>query len=593
MQNSESNQDLLKQFEPVALDQLNDSLQKQVTACQRVFSELNRLIKSITLYGEAHQSSLNFRSRFFEVMSEALTECGSLTIEVQMYALVISDQVIYEDARIEGNFIYRFYSDGIRTLTFKPGISPEEVDELLKLFLLDWSNPALFEDDSVTLMWSKGFEFIEYTVAVRYDEDTQEADAHLFNFTDELNRLSDLCATSPHGITLPLSRPELPESEQKRLEQLSRMSQRELLEKLISFTHETQSDQAQISGTDRFVQLSDQLAQLFAQTTQISELERLLRQVLFVATAKQRSQCMDLWAVPVFIRNLMTPLRSVEHPEALSSLACLHVIGELAVPHIARSLGEVSDSHIETLLQLIKPHIELHPVELFRVVRSSDYLHVKRLLPTLYSASDDQFCLKLFETGWAHEDQGVRYESLLGLPERLFAAPQLIRRLLDGLHDSYSKIRTLSCFRLSKLKDQGSRDALKSHLNQENKGQDVIEVRKLYAALAMMGESPLFFIELLNKKSSAFSFSKLSGQGSIENHGALIGLAITGVNPQHASHLDEIRASLAKESKRKINGVLAEPARWGEAYLEVAANQRDQMVYELFFRNQLTPPKRR
>ena len=107
MQDSEQKNDLLKNFEPVALESLTDSLQRQIQSAREIFNEFSRLIKSITLYGAEHQSSLNFRSRFFEVMTQALSYGDAITVEVQTYALVISDQVIYENDKIDGNFIYR------------------------------------------------------------------------------------------------------------------------------------------------------------------------------------------------------------------------------------------------------------------------------------------------------------------------------------------------------------------------------------------------------------------------------------------------------------------------------------------------------
>ena len=586
MQDSESKNDLLKHFEPVALESLNDSLQRQIQAAREVFNELSRLIKSITLYGAEHQSSLNFRSRFFEVMTQGLSRGDPITVEVQTYALMIADQVIYEDDKIDGNFIYRFYNDGIRSLTFKPGIKAEEVDQLLDIFFLDWSSPTLFEDDAVTIMWSKSFDHIDYTVATRYDEDTQEADAYLFNFTDELNRLRDHCSAAFEGIDLPPVQGTFAQDYKERIAQLERVSQRELLEKLISLAHETDTNRDLQGGLDRFVQLLDQLAQLFIQDSEMSSLERLMRQAFFVAHARQREQMIERWAVPIFVQQLMMPLHAADHPEALSSLSCLNLLGTTATPHIARALGEVMEGYVETLTQMITPHIEDHQIELCRVVRSVDFLHNKRLLPTLFSSDHDGFCLMVFETGWSHEDQGVRYESLLGLPPRLYETPRLIKALIEGLSDSYSKTRTLCGYRISKLRDAGSIQALKRYLDHDARPREAVELRKLYAALAMMGGSTDFFVERLEKRGAKLSLSALSARVRDEQHSALIGLALSSDGGTH-------KALIERKAGRKLGGALVEPARWGLMYLEASANQRDQMVYELFFRGQLSVPKER
>ena len=469
MQNNEQGNDLLKEFEPIQLELLDDHTRQLVNAAKSIFNELARLIKSITLYGAKHQSSLNFRTRFFEVITQALAKGDDITVEVQTYAFVLADQIIYEDPKVDGNFIYKFYTDGLRSLTFKRGISSQEVDKLLNIFLLDWSNPALFEDDSVTMIWSQRFENIKYSVADGYNEDTQEADTYYFNFTDELNRLIDYCHTSNDFVILPSTKLKWTVEEQDRVEKLIQVSKRELLEKLISLSHETQSQWAQVGGVDRFVQLSEQLAQLFAQNGEISELERMMRQAFYIASEKQCTQLLENWTVPIFMQNLFKPLQGQDDPSSLSALACIQLLGSSATPYIAKGMGEAAEHHLDTLSQMMLPHIDQHPIELCRVVKTATYLHNKKLIPLLYTSQNDDLCIKVFQTSWSHEDQGVRYEGLLNLPERLYDLPLLSEALIQGLSDPYSKIRTLACFRLSKLKDESSRVALKDKLEKEAK----------------------------------------------------------------------------------------------------------------------------
>ena len=587
MSDKEQTNDLLKEFEPLSLELLDDHIQQLIHSAKSVFNELARLIKSITLYGADHQSSLNFRARFFEVMTEALARGDDLVIEVQTYALVIADQIIYEDPKVDGNFIYRFYTDGIRELRFKRGIRSEEVDGLLNIFLLDWSVPSLFEDDAVTMIWAQNFEHIQYSVATQYNEDTQEADEYSFNFTEELNRLSDYCHTAqsyarPASVKLSLST-----ERTKHLEHLKSMNKRELLEKLISLSHETQSQRLQVAGQDRFVQLLDKLAQLFAQEAEVSDLERLMRQAMFVATPKQLEKLIECWAVPVFMQQVMSPLKSSDHPQALSALACVQLLGTAATSHIARALGEVAEVHLDALNQMIVPYLDQHPIELCRVVRTADFLHNKRLIPLLYSSSSDELCLQVFQTGWKHQDQGVRYEVLLSLPERLYGSSLLVKALIEGLKDTYSKIRTLSSYRLSKLKDAGSISALKQHLETDTKGLVMVDLRKLFAALALMGESSQYFVDSWSQYSGGLSLSKFSSKGRDEGHCILIAIALS-------VEANQYRAILEKASSRKLGGAsFAEASQWGITYLDSNESTQDQMIYELFFRNQLSLPKGR
>ena len=132
----------------------------------------------------------------------------------------------------------------------------------------------------------------------------------------------------------------------------------------------------------------------------------MIRQGFFVADDRQREQLIERWAVPIFMQQVISPLKS--RSSFGPALACIQLIGSPATPYVAKALGETAESHIEALSQMICAHQEEHPVELCRVVKTSDYLHNKKLLPLIYSSSDDTLCLKVFKTGWSHEDQGFR-----------------------------------------------------------------------------------------------------------------------------------------------------------------------------------------
>ena len=160
------------------------------------------------------------------------------------------------------------------------------------------------------MLWSQRFEHISYEVATRYDEDTQEAEDHLFNFTDELNRLSDYCRTATDYIELPPAQAKLSQEHLDDLANLEKISKRELLEKLISLTHETQSGRERSAGADRFVQLLEQLAQLFSSNGEIGELERMIRQGFFIADERQKEQLIERWAVPIFMQRILSTLES-------------------------------------------------------------------------------------------------------------------------------------------------------------------------------------------------------------------------------------------------------------------------------------------
>jgi hypothetical protein len=585
MTEKEQNRDLLKAFEPVALDKLDDTTKKLVNSAKGIFVELSRLIKSMTLYGAEHQISIKFKSHFCEIVTQALTKGYDITLEVEAHAFVIADQIVFENPNVKDNFIYRFYKDGIRSLTFQRGVTNTEVEKLLKVFLLDWSDPLLFEDDPVTIMWEQKFRHIKYEVAVQYIEDIQETDKYLFSYTNELNRLSDYSITSKDSVKLTPLVLNISDEQDAQIKRFRQLSKRELIEKLIALSHETQSNQDKKVGFDRFVRLLKQLAQHFTQMGEIGELERLIFQAFLLSSNLQRSQLVNSWAVPVSVRSIMKPLRVSDDPLAPSSLSCLRLVGSIATPQIALYLGETAECYLDTLTKMISPYLKDHPIELSRVVKNASFVHNKRLIPILYESKDDALCLKTFQTGWIHHDQGVRYEVLLTLPERLYTKLELRRVFIKGLSDPFSKIRTLSIFRLSKVCDEYSRNALKEHIDEKSKSFEIVDLRKLYAALALMKEPSEFFITKWVKHNRVLKLSSIGSKGKEEGHSLLIGLALSQQSKEQESFLQQVIG------KRFGATLLNEAATWGLAYLQAKTKEQEQMVYELFFRNLLTLPK--
>ena len=78
---SENKKEMLRYFEAAELDTLSPEIQERIQLAQSLFVELGRLMKSITLYGANHQSSLNFRTRFFESLSDCLARFSPFEVE--------------------------------------------------------------------------------------------------------------------------------------------------------------------------------------------------------------------------------------------------------------------------------------------------------------------------------------------------------------------------------------------------------------------------------------------------------------------------------------------------------------------------------
>lgn len=580
---SQDQPDLLKQFEAPSLESLDGGVQQQVNLAKELFTELGRLMKSITLYGAQHQSTLNFRERFFATMTSALASQRKLTVDVLTYALTISEQVVYEDPKIDGNFIYRFYTDGVRQLSFEHGITAREVDQFLDLCLLDWSAPQLFEDDAVTMLWATRFEHISCRVAPRYDEGTEEAEEGLFSLTDGLDRLQEILDSSPHAPAPPPFVFSLEQADQAKLASSAMLNERELLEKLITVAQVAYRGQGR-AGVGRSLELIDQIAQIFAQRGDISALERFMRQALNVLSREKseaRVALLKRWCVPLFVQRVLAPLEEASSEHTLSSVACLQLLGAEVVPHVTLGLNMISEAHMSSLGKLLKPHLSRYAVDVCRSIKTGGLTQATRLVSLAYESGDLALSQRVFETAWTHEDRGVRDEALRALPEALNGTPVVNDALFSGLSDPSSKVRSYAFASLAQQRDERSVARLAQSLDSElTERLEPIELCKLYAAAGMAGVPRDLFVSRLSKKLSVL-------KGRHPSAAVLVGLACSvGRQPEQRA---ETVTLLEKEASRLMASAAdKEAARWGLAYLEGAERARAQLSSSLFFRGLLS-----
>lgn len=73
------------------------------------------------------------------------------------------DQVVYQHSQKSENVAWTLFKDGIRSLTFKPGVEDEEVVRFLGILQKARTLQADAADDLLTLLWEQDFHFVAYT----------------------------------------------------------------------------------------------------------------------------------------------------------------------------------------------------------------------------------------------------------------------------------------------------------------------------------------------------------------------------------------------------------------------------------------------
>ncbi len=131
--------------------------------------------KILRMYPSNNPIYINTVDDNFKKFKEFFYYKDELRLNIKQNEIFFDSDQIYSSSEKEDNLALFFFKDGLREITFRKGISVEELEDFLKIISLDFNRDAL-EDDIVTLFWEKDFQYIQYVVdeTVLADEDDYE-----------------------------------------------------------------------------------------------------------------------------------------------------------------------------------------------------------------------------------------------------------------------------------------------------------------------------------------------------------------------------------------------------------------------------------
>lgn len=113
---------------------------------------LVRTLKTCRMYDRENPTVGKFRARLASELSRILDAEGPITLRFTSEDVLFGETSTYPARSREDNLAQPFYRDGIRSITFLPGIGPGEVESFLDLVLR--ASGLLSEDeDLVTMLW--------------------------------------------------------------------------------------------------------------------------------------------------------------------------------------------------------------------------------------------------------------------------------------------------------------------------------------------------------------------------------------------------------------------------------------------------------
>ena len=132
----------------------------QVREVIRLFLKSKKILK---MYPPNNPLCVNITDACFAKFAEFFNFREKLSFQISQNDIFYDSETVYSNAEKEDNLALFFFKDGLREITFKKGMSREDMSDFLKIISFDFSRDAV-DDDIVTLLWEKDFQNIQYIV---------------------------------------------------------------------------------------------------------------------------------------------------------------------------------------------------------------------------------------------------------------------------------------------------------------------------------------------------------------------------------------------------------------------------------------------
>lgn len=139
-----------------------------------ISANLAAVVKSARLYQPGHRSVREMLERTYGFMSAFLDDYIALELEIDAAGMKWEGKPLVQSGDQEFDFLFRFYRDGVRQITFVQGLPFAELESFLGLILQEC--PA--DQDLATLAWRRDFLYIQFAIVEAFhrllQQDTEE-----------------------------------------------------------------------------------------------------------------------------------------------------------------------------------------------------------------------------------------------------------------------------------------------------------------------------------------------------------------------------------------------------------------------------------
>jgi hypothetical protein len=147
--------------------------------------------KTLKMYPQNNPMYVKTLEETYNKFKDFLDDKDELSIKIGQNNILYDSEEIYHKAEKEDNLALFFFKDGLRELTFKKGLLQEELEEFLKIIIMDFDREEI-DEDLVTLLWERDFQNIKHIVDDTVLIDIEGEDYETKALNDTKQKISDI-----------------------------------------------------------------------------------------------------------------------------------------------------------------------------------------------------------------------------------------------------------------------------------------------------------------------------------------------------------------------------------------------------------------
>jgi len=134
-----------------------------VVEVRGLFVVLVKALRALQLYDDNNPVRKRFVTSLREAFEKLWEEVEGLNLSVQEDRLVLVGEPVYESSSRSDSLAFLPYKDGVRDITFLPGVEGRELDQILSVLQRARLLKSAEGDDLLTMLWEQDMESFKCT----------------------------------------------------------------------------------------------------------------------------------------------------------------------------------------------------------------------------------------------------------------------------------------------------------------------------------------------------------------------------------------------------------------------------------------------